>query len=264
MKIIATLFVILFALQTLAEINPSDTAQTLYQKGIKAFQEQKFTEAQQSFSKAFQKDQANKFILHNWALAEFQLENRGMAIAAWRRALFLDPSFTTASKALKWALSQLPNSASLSDASFWEKLRTDVLTKVSLNQTLAATFILFLLSISLLIKFLAKRYHALKNETPLPKFPTPTVVLTALLMLSLFVSTSKVIDSFDTRATIIAKNINMKTGPSPDDSSLFELLEGSEVIVLRTSDSWSQVTYPGGFTGWIPNESLFLTSGKNL
>ena len=264
MKILVTFACSFFVFFTSAEITPQESAQTLYQKGIKNFQEQKFTEAQEAFRKAFDKDQTNKFILYNWALTEYQLENKGMAIAALRRSLFIDPSFSIAETTLKWALENTPSSSTLSDKAGFESFRESVLIKITMNQALLSFIVLLTITGFLAIRYLGQRHKAIKNETPMPKFPTVAVLLAILLLTSLFISIGKGVDLLSTRATIVTKNVEMRTGPGTENSSLFELLEGAEVILERSQNDWSQVTFPGGFTGWIPNNTLFKTSGRDI
>jgi hypothetical protein len=74
-------------------------------------------------------------------------------------------------------------------------------------------------------------------------------------------SVAKVIDQSTLRGTIIAKKIESRSTPDMTGTSLFDLYEGLEVIVRQSTDSWVQVTYPGGPTGWIPKDAILTLDG---
>lgn len=242
----------------------TDDPQTLYQMGLKAFQEQKLEDSKAYFSKAASLESNNKYILYNWGLTEHSLGNNGMAIAAWRRSLNIDPSFLPSKKALNYLKDLLPNDILNQSQTEWESFRSKFLNNFSANTLFSSFLLLMLTSGFLLIRFMAQRKFALINETSLPKSPIIALFLVGVLIINLSLAGAKLIDQLDQRATIIVKSVKVKVAPNKESNNIFELLEGYEVIVVKRTKDWSQVTYPGGLTGWVQNTSLFVTTTGDL
>ncbi|MCC7404748.1 MAG: SH3 domain-containing protein [Bdellovibrionales bacterium] len=238
-----------------------DSASAIYQAGVQSYQKGELAKAQGFFLQALDKAPDNKFILYNLGLADFQLESRGRAVGAWRRALYVDPDFSLARRALEFATKQMGPLQSMT-ISGWESFRADFLTRISLNRALAFNALFLLLGGILLIRYSAKRREAVRAELPSPPLPYVGMFCGLAFMLFVGLSVAKAYDSFTPRATVIAKNLEVRSGPSPDDASLFELPEGHEVIIKQVVNDWVQVTSPGGLTGWVQLNLLFHSSGR--
>ena len=98
----------------------------------------------------------------------------------------------------------------------------------------------------------------------MPKFPTLGFIVAIFAVTFITLSTLKIIDDFKTRATVITEKVAVYIGPSKEDNQLFELFEGAEVLVLKFNGDWTQVSFAEGQSGWVPKQSLFLTSGSTL
>ena len=258
------LFAVLFlvALPAQAEITASkDSVAHIYQAGIQSFQKGELTKAQDLFLQALEKSPDNKFILYNLGLTDFQLEQRGRAVGAWRRALYIDPDFSLARQAYSFALRKMgPLHSGTSNS--WEAFRQDILSWLSLDRGLAVTALFLLIGGVFLIRYWARRRDSILHETPSPPVPYTGFVCAMIFLLAGAITLAKAYDNYFPRATITAKRVDVRSGPSPEDASLFELLEGHEVIINQAVREWAQVTYPGGLTGWVQRDSLFHSSGR--
>lgn len=226
-----------------------------YQKG-------QYQAAADLFKKALQEDPNNPALLYNWGLSVFKLNHKGEALGAWRKALAINPSFGRAQKALTLVEKDVPRAAFAED-SFWETYRRFFMN-TSMHQLLFITAILLAMSGYLFIRFWASRKRAMAEETPMPPFP---IVLTAtgiLLVAAIILTTSKVIDGFDIRATVITVPATVRTSPDVQATSIAELPEGVEVILRRHENGWAQISYPGGITGWMEQVHLLPATRKTL
>ena len=237
--------------------NSAFASESLYQSALKAYQDRNYPEAETAFRDFLKAEPENTIALYNYGLAAYQQNKKGLAVAAWRKALRLDPDMNLAKKALFFAQTEMPAEVFNSDSSYWESLRNNVLNQAPLQHFLGLTTLLFLFSAYLGIRYFGARHRALRDEKPLPPFPTVLVFLAVGLGGALWLTTSKVMADLETRATVVASSIELRTGPSAEDNALFELIEGSEVIVLRQVQDWVQVRYPNGLAGWVPAASLF-------
>ena len=81
---------------------------TSYESALKLYQEGRFAESESAFMQVLQTQTDNKFALYNWGLAAYQAGQKGKALAAWRRALTIDPDFAGPRRALDFAATEMP------------------------------------------------------------------------------------------------------------------------------------------------------------
>ena len=143
-------------------------------------------------------------------------------------------------------------------------IRSRLILPLPLNFWLGCMLIAFLLTAHKVIKFFGKRKVALQEGTSLPGIPYAALFLSLLLLLSLGASTLKGLDTLTAQGTIIAQRIDVRTGPSAEDNSIFELSEGVSVHLLATRQQWTLIRHFDGIQGWIPNSSLLQTQGPQL
>lgn len=240
----------------------SPSAQELYYSGVKAFENSNFQEASQNFRLAYTKSPRNLQILFNWGLSEYKLGRIGMAAGAWRRALALDPDFGLADQALRVLSPELPSTQTYGEAQFFENFRKTILSRVTLTQIGVATALFLFGSGWILLSYLGGRKRAKEEEKSLPAFPGIGVGLLILFLVTSGIGLSKIYDFFQPRATVIANLASVYSSPSENSSSLFEIAEGLEVVMNRQQKGWRQISSPGGLSGWVKEESLFQTSGR--
>lgn len=207
-------------------------------------------------------DPVNKYILYNWGLSAYQVEKRGLALGTWRKALFLDPGFSPARHALRFAEQELNLSYFLRNASWTERFRYQYLNYISINWLLLLSVLLLTATGWWGLGYWGQRKNALTHDLPLPKFPTLTLMSGLLLLASLSLTTWKAIDILQPRATVITANTSVYSSPHQEAPRLFQLNEGVEVILRQNTNNWTQITYPGGLSGWVQTGQLFQTSGR--
>ncbi len=233
----------------------------LYQIGIQSYQKNNWTEAQSFFTQALNQEPLNYLILYNLGLTDFKLGLKGQAVASWRRALYLNPQFAPARKALDFGLKKM---GPLSTHSFsqWDFLRIEILSLFTFNQVLLLSGLLLLGTGFFLLRFWSQRKQALTNEMPLPTPSYAGMIMGFLLLIVALLTVGKGVDYLSPRATVIVERVPIRSGPNESDVSLFEVLEGQEVIIKKVSGDWVQVNYPGGLTGWVLKQTIFYSSGR--
>lgn len=241
----------------------AESATDVYQKGLQLYQSKDYAAARDQFKSAWQLEPASAMALYNWGLAEAQLGNPSMALAAWRKALYLRPDLLPAQAALDFVLAQSSVGAQLA-ADPWESFRQNILMRFSMTQGLFVSLILLLAAGWLGLKFAGQYRLALREELPLPPVPWVAILLTLAFLTAQTLSGVKIYDHFQPRATVIVPSTQVRSVPNAEGTALFEVMGGSEVLVKRKNGDWSQVKYPGGLTGWIETQNLFHTSGREL
>src|SRR5690606_12570907 len=128
---------------------------------------------------------------------------------------------------------------------------------------LALTLVCLAVGGWLLLTYFGRRRKAFQHEEPLPNFPWMGSALAALFAVAITLSGLKAFENPVPRATAIVSS-PVRSAPSDASSTLFELREGADVILRQAKKGWTQIRYPGGMSGWVPNEALFQTSGMQL
>ncbi len=265
MRVLGILLVILlFGFELKAESAQLQSAEALYHAGIRSHQAGDLNSAQQYFMKLVQDQPDNKFALFNWGLVEYELGNKGLALAAWRRAINQAPLFFPARQALSFALQEWQGRLWLSSPSTWETFRSRVLSYFSWNSLLALVALFLALGGSLGLRFWARHQEAQELDLPRPQLSWPAGVSAIGLVLALALLGAKAYDYRQPRATLISQVVSVHSAPLPESSNLFNLNEGMEVILHQRREDWAQVTFPGSVTGWVEKIHLFQTSGRRL
>lgn len=233
-----------------------------YQKGVEFYQAKSFPDAVVAFKQAvlLRPDSVNA--LTNLGLSFFQTGKKGPALGVLRRAMMLDPDYSTPRLAHDYIFSQLPVKEVPHEIRWYDEFRKNYLDAVSLS-ALGIITALFLFSVGwLLITYFAARKKAKEESVPPAPFSPITGVLAAGLVLSLFFTVSKMIDHQTVRATITLEKVAVHSAPDTGSPELFDLYEGLEVSINQRMGNWVQITYPGASSGWIPQSSVFAHQGK--
>lgn len=234
-----------------------------YQNALRLSQEQKYADALKEFEATFSLNPQNVYNLYNWGLAAYQMDRKGLAVALWRRALYQSPDFSPAKAALDFARSQMPSDAFTPPAAgSIENLKTGFLRTIPLGNLLLLHLMLFAFLGWLIIRYLAQRKKADQAELAPPPFPFISVLFLILFVLSSALLALALQFRSELRATVVNPNAPLKTAPQTDASTVFNLLEGTEVVVQEKQKEWTLISYPGGMTGWIQSENLFQSSGS--
>jgi tetratricopeptide (TPR) repeat protein len=234
----------------------------VFRNGIASYKEQKYPEAIEAFQKALDIESSNVSALTNLALAQFQAGHKPIAVALLRKAMALDPDFSTPVAGLKFILPQLEVKEIPHEIQMSETLRNQLLTPVSMNAYLLMSALFFAGSGWLLLSYFGTRRRAIQGEIPLPPFPTIGFLFLISFLISSALTMGKIYDYQIPRGTIIQDKVQVMSAPEASAAGLFDLYGGLEVILENTKDDWVQVTYPGALSGWVPKTSVFPTSGK--
>lgn len=250
----------LLTLLLLSLSTASFASEDLFQKGLAAYQNRKYDEARAEFEKIAESGPVTARLLHNLALTYYQLNQKPHALALWRKALAIDPTFRaarTGRELLEGRFNMRPFERD--SLSAWLRQSMEFISFFEALWVIAA-----LLSLCgwLWIRYLAERRAALDEERPLPPFPTAAVASVVLLLVALGLGGLKASYTFTPRATVVTDSASLRSLPAEDGVGLAELPGGSEVLVRRSDDGWTQVQNSEGATGWVKNAEILVTTGR--
>lgn len=237
-------------------------AQNEFNAGATAYLAKDYKNALNHFNEALKQDPNNESILVNLGLTHYYLQQKGLSLGYFRRALYFSPGFLSPARMgvnlVKNNLNPPDNSEQIDFLSY---LHGQIFQMTSVSSYLFLGALLFLLCGWLWINFIKARKEALEKDLPLPPFSLVIPVLTFCFLVVTTLTGLKVFDLTFIRATVIAPNISVHTAPDEAQMKLFELHEGFEVIIKKLQDDWVQIKYPGQAAGWIKKEHLFVTTG---
>lgn len=246
------LLIVYFSLIATTNANES------FQKGLQEFKNKNFPEAQSQFGQALKENPNNLAILLNLGLAYYQLNQKGMSLAYLLKANKLDPGFEPVNSAINVVKKQLKENVVPQKESDFEYFRKAVLNKISLNAILSLAALTLLFSGFLWIKYFSTKKKSAEEELDAPDFPAIAVIISVAFLAMGLLGVAKIYEAYTPRAIVLTENTEVKLAPGQEQTQLFILQEGSEVLVGQIQNDWVQITYPGSYTGWVPKEKIFL------
>lgn len=216
----------------------------------------RFSRAEQLFRQAIEEEPENAVpssdLYLNLGNSALQAEHLGVAVAAFRQALALEPNHPRASQNLNYARNVLPDwvrpdaSSELTETLFFWKAFLPTL-KIRLLAALA-----FVATTILLLLWLATGKSIWRNLAPLP----------AAVWLILLASVTGFAGGKSLEAVIVAGDTILYSADSANSSPRMSqpLPDGTEVVVITELDRWCEIQL-GSRSGWVRRSALqFLDS----
>ncbi len=233
-------------------------------KGLKNYQQGQYVEAQNAFQSLLESYPNNPTLLFNLGLAHYRLGHYGFATGLWHKVLDQNPYFVKATEAINFTQKQISIQGPSSQTSWGERIRKWVLVYIPWDVCLFLTAIFGFFFLWLKIKYLAICRFVVKKGDERPAIPTSLIVLGLTFVFVLFVTLMKVKDHTTLRAITISPKSLVYVSPSQETASLFELSEGSHVIIEQVNNNWVQVIDLKGQIGWVQQKDIFHYAGEKL
>lgn len=186
-------------------------------------------------------------LYYNLANAYYRLDETGLSILNYRRALRLAPNNKLIKDNLALARSKTSDNIEQLPQPFlkqWTHAVVSITTPRGWRIVLLV--IVFLLCAALTFFFIAHNYQLRK---------TMFIISTLLLILALFSAINAAISLKNvtniSEAVITAPMTIVKSSPDAKSLDKFILHEGTEVSINDSQDDWWQITIADGKTGWI-------------
>lgn len=237
-----------------ANAQPKD----FFEQGLASYQNKQYAEARDAFQKQLDLGKSTPALLNNLALSVYALDQKPLALALWRKALSMQPSFTPARKGRDFLETKMNMRPLERDSMALWTHRT--LESISLYEILWANALVLAMAGWFAFRYLGERAFAIEEEQPIPPFPTTTAVFVLLFLCTFTLTGLKFKDSLTERATITAAKASVRSLPSDDGVGLFDISGGAEVYVRQQQNGWTQVQNADGTAGWVKNSELLITS----
>lgn len=220
-------------------------ANRLYEKGL-------FREAVAEYEAIRQYGIENEKLYYNLGNTYFKTNDLGRSLLNFERAYRIDPGDREIRENLEFARSLVYDRIVVPPPPFPFKQFLRLHRSISIN---AETWIL------LLVYFAASGQltgFILANRREWRKGLLYGLFASILLCLGLSLSLGMRIHSLhnSVEGIILTDTVEVRSGPGDEETVLFTIHEGVKAEVQNERREWLQVSFPNGWNGWIPSDSV--------
>lgn len=242
MKQLINLFILFYAFAAFAQNadNLFTTANDLYTTG-------KYTEAVETYHKIEELDVESADLYFNLGNCYYKLNKVAPSIYYYEKALKLNPNHAEAAANLAFAkrmtidvIEQLPQT-------FLQRFSKNVIQKFSFDTwAYGAVIASFLASLLFLIY-----YFSFKTKLKLLFFNLSLVSFFGVVLCAFFAFKNYNTVQKNREAIIFAQKTEIKNAPTPNGDMVFELHEGTKVLILDELQAYKKIKIADGKTGWM-------------
>ena len=192
-------------------------------------------------------------LYYNLGNSYFRQNQIGQSIWAYNKALKMDPRNEDLIKNLSIAEAKIKDRIILPDEFYFVKVYGNFKSRYTLKEWLLAGGILVLFTV---VSFLISEFHILNNM----KIIRIVKILILLTVTIHIVILDKFFDDDDDKFGIIIDNqVKAYSGPFYGDNSiLFNINEGTEVMIKQYQKNWTEIILLDGKSAWITSNKIRL------
>ena len=241
-------FSLLFLLFALGAAFPTDwpdrfkQANDLYRQGH-------YRESAPAYESLVSEGAQSVALFYNLGNAYFKQGQIGKAVLSYERALRFAPHDKEILGNLAYAREFVQDKVAGTEPSLWARRLISLYERVTLNLLLASASWFYFLSILILCLIILRP----GERASLRKW---LILFSILLSVSLSCFGLKLFSERYSQAIIIAREVEVRYGPSAQETKAFLLHEGTKCAVREFSGGWALIWLPNDQGGWVPQESL--------
>ena len=192
-------------------------------------------------------------LYYNLGNSYFRQNQIGQSIWAYNKALKMDPRNEDLIKNLSIAEAKIKDRIILPDEFYFVKVYGNFKSRYTLKEWLLAGGIIVLFTV---VSFLISEFQILNNW----KIVRVVKILMLLTVMIHLVTLDKFFDDNDDKLGIIIDNqVKAYSGPFYGDNSvLFNINEGAEVMIKQNQKNWTEIILLDGKRGWITSNKIRL------
>lgn len=227
----------------------------------KSYQSGDFEAAKNIIEEALKSHTHNSYLIYNLGLTEYKLGKVGLALGLWRKALLLNPRLNEARSALNYAIGQMSAKPLTKNTdSTWVWLEKLIVDNLSFNIVFPLFLICFFVFGLQIIKYWGAKKKAFDSDEDSPLLGARPIIMSCLAFIFAVFSFVTFKDLSTSKATVISQNANIKTGPNSENATLFEVPEGTELLIRDKDNQWYKIEDPAGRIGWADASQIFITT----
>lgn len=230
----------------------ADHRDYLFEQGNKAYQENDYRAAVQSYFEILETGYAGAAVYYNLANSYYKLGENALAILNYERALRIKPSDEDIRFNLQIAqlsiIDKIPELPEL----FTVKMIRNFLELFSVKTlTILMLALYFVFMGAIILKLLSRSAAVTRIFKPIIFVLGICLLLFTITFISKAVSQKKAAE-----AVILAVQADARSAPSEDGTVIFTIHAGLKVKLIQRRGSWQEIRLPDGKQGWLPADTL--------
>jgi len=239
--------VLLFSLVVNAQ-----TSNELFSKANNLYQNGKYSEAIELYTSIEKEELQSDDLFFNLGNCYYKLNKVAPSIYYYEKALKINPIHQDASFNLAFAKRMSIDVIEELPQTFLQRFSSTVIQKLTFE-----TWAIIAVLSSFLVAILFLLYHfAYSSRKKLFYFNTSIFALFVLIITAFFSFHNYNTIQKNRAAIIFVDKVEIKNAPSTSSDTVFELHEGTKVVILDELESWQKIKIADGKIGWIYAEDL--------
>jgi len=245
-RIILFLSVILcFGSVTFAQPAIVKQANDLYSKG-------NYSDAAQLYEKILATEGVAPELYYNLGNAYYKSAETGKSILNYERAIRLAPTFEDARVNLELAQLKVVDNIVQTPTFFLGRWIEDLIKLLTSNQWIAVSFSVFIVGLILAFLFIFAPSLLIRKMS----FYVGTALLVISLCTLVFSGVRKNQMVNHREAIVMTGVVTVKSSPDKSGTDLFQLHEGTKVVIKSTLGKWTEIILGNGNVGWVEQENI--------
>jgi tetratricopeptide (TPR) repeat protein len=228
-------------------IGTAQSVDSLFVKGNDLYKQEKYHKAIESYKEIENSGVASDELYYNLGNSYYKLNEVAPSIYYYEKALKLNPRNNDVKNNLGFARRMTLDAIEVLPKTIFQKFSDAVIYKLTHNSW---AWIAVILSFIAAILFFLYYF----SYTPSKKllFFNTSIISAVLLIFSVVFAFQAYQQKRNTKSAIIFKQTTeIKNAPKLNSDTVFELHEGTKVVVLDAIDDWKKIKLSDGKTGWI-------------
>ena len=233
-------------------VSNSQSADELFKEGNTFYKVEDYNRAMGVYLAIEEKGLESSDLYYNLGNCYYKLNKVAPAIYYYEKALKLDPANEDALHNLTFAKRMTLDVIEDLPKTFFQRFSENVIQKYAFD-----TWALIAVIASFLASLLFLLYHFSGSSKMKLLYFNTTIFSVFIMLVSVFFA----YDNYDTvqknrTAIIFATKTEVKNAPTTSSEEVFELHEGTKVIILDELDNWKKIKIADGKVGWIYQDDL--------
>ncbi|WP_456462838.1 tetratricopeptide repeat protein [Lutibacter sp.] len=247
MKKIIFIFLIFFSL-----VLEAQNANELFSKANNLYKNGEYSKAIELYSSIEKQGLESDVLFFNLGNSYYKLNKVAPSIYYYEKALKINPSNEDALFNLAFAKRMTIDVIEDLPKTFLQRFSANIIQKLSFDTwAIIAVVASFLMALLFLLY-----YFSTSSKKKLVYFNT-TIFTVFILIMSVFFAFNNYKTVKNNRTAIIfVPKVEIKNAPSMNSDEVFELHEGTKVVILDELDNWKKIKIADGKIGWIYADDL--------
>lgn len=247
-------YLILFLTMILSISLNAQNDSTLVHKLTRAnemYKQGQYSDAAKLYSELLEQGVSSE-LYYNLGNSYYKIDEIGLAILNYERALRLNPRFKDASYNLKIAESKIVDNVNSSPTFFIKRWINGFISMYSSNQWMAVSLFFFIITLATFMTFVFSVTRCRR------KLSFYTSIICAVLFAITFSFSGMRKDQFvkHNSAIVLAGAVTAKSAPDTSGTDLFQLHEGTRVHIKTTLGTWVEISLENGAVGWLEEKAI--------